>query len=603
MSKIFRKKAHLRRSPATASREISQTAITIDSSSQPRGDGSQEGEGSGHDEKDMPQNYFETKELDTQEYNPSREIPNSDDMRELKIHRLDLTITIILYYASLIINSLTLSSDSSPFLFNLLFRSFALNLWQFGQLDLIGRITGLILSLQSLVFLVAVGIYAFSRISRSSPKRRGRESRTSRDGNIKIYYGGPFQIVHLFKSFFGSGDLNDAYYDSLKNYDAQISQFMGILGYFLIIIAAIIAGSNEVTEVGTSNAISHSAYKATVAAVILFAILNIMICVADIWKIGSEEIILYVIIRNSCCGENRKSRNTVGILDRNILTTASVKSATQAAMTGLPTVVKTSTGITASPALSRSNSPSKVTSSRNSSPISSRPSSVTANVSASSLSRSLQPSTVSTASPSQSRSALATDPPATSSRMHYDLSPSRPITSYPTETTTYYGAPSAGIVERQELTQEVIYGGSAFEEQNLTYDVTGRQEHSYGNVGEPYVSRFEEQVSTPEGDEGNTERLGYAQDSEGFDRQELIYGGVVEERPSGSDVEEMPSGGGDIVERRESNTPPIESQRFLPQRTATIQRQAGLRRNASSNRARRNRRNESEESVERGRPR
>ncbi|CAG8537077.1 1356_t:CDS:2 [Acaulospora morrowiae] len=175
-------------------------------------------------------------------------------------------------------------------------------------------------------------------------------------------------------------------------------------------------------------------------------------------------------------------------------------------MTRSPTVVKTSTGITASPTAPRSISPSKP-SSRNSSPASPRPSSL-ANLSTSSLSRSLQPSTVSTASPSQSRT-------------HYDLSPSRPLVVYLTETATYYSTPSAGIVERNEITQEVIYGENDFEGQNL----------GTGNVGESTY-------------DSNCEGQG----------QELVNSGDVDEG--------RPSSGNYVVGRRELNTP-NESQRLL----------------------------------------
>ncbi|CAG8464719.1 6574_t:CDS:1 [Acaulospora morrowiae] len=574
-----------KRLPPGANKNNNQTAISIDTSPQPpeytRRDGSHEG----NDELDITQSSLETKESgsrETQSY--------LDDMNPLKIHRLDLIVTIGLYYTSLIINSITLSSNSSSFfefLFNLLFGSFALNQWKFGQLDLIGKITGLVLSLQSFIFLIAVGIYVFSKFSGSVKHSKGRGEGPEKTG--KIHYGGPFQIVYLFKNFFSSNDSHDTYYDSLKKFDAQLSQFIGLLGYFLIIFAAIFAGSNEVTEIGASNAVAKSAYKAIIAAVILLAILNIVQWVIDIWRIGSDEIIIYEIIRNnSCCGGNKISKNSVGILDRNmpfasIPKAPLIKSTVSVAMTGSPTVVKTSTGITASPTASRSISPSKP-SSRNSSPASSRPSSL-ANLSASSLSRSLQPSTVSTASPSQSRSALASEPPTTSSRTHYDLSPSRPLVVYPTETATYYSAPSAGIVERHELTQEVIYGGNNFDGQNL----------GTGNVGEStYDSNFEVQGLTRESGGDSAERQEYTHDSGGFDRQELVYGGDVDEG--------RPSSGSDVVERRELNTT-TESQRLLPQRTSTIQRQSGLRRSTSSNRARRSRRNDSEESLERGRPR
>ncbi|CAG8537099.1 1357_t:CDS:2, partial [Acaulospora morrowiae] len=115
----------------------------------------------------------------------------------------------------LINNNFSLSNSSFPeFLFNLLFGSFALNQWKFGQLDLFGKSLDQYSSLQSFIFLIAVGIYAFSKFSRSikCSKRRGEGS----EKTGKIHYGGPFQIVYLFKNFFSSNDSRDTYYDSLN---------------------------------------------------------------------------------------------------------------------------------------------------------------------------------------------------------------------------------------------------------------------------------------------------------------------------------------------------------------------------------------------------
>ncbi|CAG8535885.1 6442_t:CDS:2 [Diversispora eburnea] len=282
--------------------------------------------------------------------------------RNLPHIKIDLIITIGLYYTFLIANALTLSTVSSSFfefLFNLLIGSFALTQWKFGQLDLIGRITGFTLSLQILILLSVLGIFAYTKFTKKPipifKYHQNQEGESDEEINdVTIYYGGPFQIVHIFKSYFVKGDLFTAYYSSIKNLDAQLSQFIGILSCFLIILAALFIEIPNDTDT-----INKTTYKITITIIILLAILNILQWLADMFRVDSDEIIFYAFIKSisSCRGERKPSKV---IPSREILVKGPRKGPTPPpemssrltqppATTGSTTVVKTTTGITASP--------------------------------------------------------------------------------------------------------------------------------------------------------------------------------------------------------------------------------------------------------------
>nr|CAG8593180.1 1274_t:CDS:1 [Entrophospora candida] len=239
-----------------------------------------------------------------------------------RINQLDIFITIGLYYTSLIISWLTQLGDSESvqdFFIKLFFESFKIDEWDFGDLDLVGKISGATTTLQTSLFgIVGLARLAYTALGKKIPKLI--------DG--PMYFGGPFQILHVIIP--GSND----YIQSIRSFDARLSQLFGVISQTLIVVAAIyaIGYRNEALEpfaTGNETAIgpgyqpgpdtedqngdqiqpgnsthitlavknaaifAKATYMVSICAIIMTSLLNIVQWMADAWRLNKDELIVY----------------------------------------------------------------------------------------------------------------------------------------------------------------------------------------------------------------------------------------------------------------------------------------------------------------------
>ncbi|CAG8495514.1 9274_t:CDS:2 [Gigaspora margarita] len=253
-----------------------------------------------------------------------------------RINKLDVMITVGLYYASLITDWLTSLGNSTSiggFFYHIFIESFNLTQWKFGQLDLVASISGMTTTLQSGIFVISASLYAFATLTKTKmPKQLGGP----------LYFGGPFQIVHVFKTSY-----ND-YHTSTKSWDAQFSQGIGIISQILIIAAATTAATSRMETLGALQPLAagdssiinanftppygtevegepinvHNStqvtlaaqnaalfamttYVVTVFAIIMSSALNVIQWLADVWRVNSDEVLIYYFFKYStrilCC--------------------------------------------------------------------------------------------------------------------------------------------------------------------------------------------------------------------------------------------------------------------------------------------------------------
>jgi hypothetical protein len=243
-----------------------------------------------------------------------------------RINKLDILITIGLYYSSLFMNWLTLlgrSTSVQNFFYELLLGSFNIKDWDFGDLSLVARISGMSTTLQTAIFSISGIINLGARIlNKPVPEIVGGP----------MYFGGPFQIIYAL--FPRAKD----YTDSIKSLDAKVSQWIGFFSQVLVMIAAIHAGFNRVSAldpftsgnigligsgyvpkpnsedqfgdvISPSNttqitlAVQNAAifaratYTVTVVAIVMTSLLNIIQWLADVWRVNKDELIIYTFFK------------------------------------------------------------------------------------------------------------------------------------------------------------------------------------------------------------------------------------------------------------------------------------------------------------------
>ncbi|CAH1768886.1 4340_t:CDS:1 [Entrophospora sp. SA101] len=238
-----------------------------------------------------------------------------------RIAHLDILITVGLYYTSLLMSWFTQLGNSysvQDFFTNLFLESFDISDWNFGSLDLVGKISGATASLQT----VMLGMVGVVRIGYMSLKKPVPEAISG-----PMYFGGPFQILHLLSPS------THQYYKSSTSLDALLSQSISAVSQGLIIVAACSAfGTRDEalgplinsagTETGSGftpgpptidnstliepgdvanltlavqNAAMFSSvtYTITVCAIIMTSFLNLIKWMADVWTTSKERLIVY----------------------------------------------------------------------------------------------------------------------------------------------------------------------------------------------------------------------------------------------------------------------------------------------------------------------
>ncbi|CAG8593371.1 275_t:CDS:1 [Funneliformis caledonium] len=262
------------------------------------------------------------------DHDTPEEIAKETELITERMNKLDVLITIGLYYTSLIMDWLTLlgeSKSATDFFYTLFLGSFNIKDWDFseGELSLVAKISGMTTTLQT-------GVFIFSGLINLGAKALNKEPPKFVGG--PMYYGGPFQIIFALKS-----QAKD-YTDSIKSLDAQISQWLGFLSQVMIIVAACFAAFNRVqaldpfmfadesmighgyspehnTEdqfgkvISPTNttqvtmAIQHAAlfakatYMVSITAIIMTSLLNIVQWLADVWRVNQDELIIYTIFK------------------------------------------------------------------------------------------------------------------------------------------------------------------------------------------------------------------------------------------------------------------------------------------------------------------
>ncbi len=256
------------------------------------------------------------------------EVAKESSLITERMNKLDVLITVGLYYTSLVMDWLTLLGESpsvKEFFFNLFLESFNVADWDFseGDLSLVARISGMTTTLQTGIFTVSGMINLGARmLNKPVPNIVGGP----------MYYGGPFQIIYVLMP-----KAKD-YTDSIKSLDAQISQWMGFFSQVLVIIAASFAAANRVKALdpftqGDESLIGHgyspepnsedqfgqtispgnatqvalsvqhaalfakATYIVTVVAIIMTSLLNIIQWLADVWRVNRDDLITYTIFK------------------------------------------------------------------------------------------------------------------------------------------------------------------------------------------------------------------------------------------------------------------------------------------------------------------
>lgn len=254
------------------------------------------------------------------------EITKETDLITERINKLDILITIGLYYTSLVMDWLTLLGESTSvqsFFFELFLGSFNIPEWDFGDLTAVAKISGMTTTLQTGVFLISGIINVGARIlNKPVPNIVGGP----------MYFGGPFQIIYVIMP-----KAKD-YTESIKSLDAKISQWLGFLSQVVIIIAAIFAAANRVqaldpfihgdeTLIGSgytpkpnsedqfgevispSNttqvtlAVQNAAlfaratYFVSIIAIIMTSLLNIIQWLADVWRVNKGDLLVYFMFK------------------------------------------------------------------------------------------------------------------------------------------------------------------------------------------------------------------------------------------------------------------------------------------------------------------
>ncbi|RIA93047.1 hypothetical protein C1645_735913 [Glomus cerebriforme] len=243
-----------------------------------------------------------------------------------RMNKLDVLITIGLYYTSLVMDWLTLLGKSTSvknFFFDLFLGSFNISAWDFGDLSAVAKISGMTTTLQT-------GIFALSSIINIGARLLKKPVPEFVGG--PMYYGGPFQIV--FALLPNAKD----YTDSIKSLDAKISQLTGFFSQILIIIAAIFAATNRITALdpftqGNENLIgsgyvpkpnsedqfgkiisptnttqvtlavqnaalfARATYIVSVVAIIMTSLLNIIQWLADVWRVNQNDVLVYYLFK------------------------------------------------------------------------------------------------------------------------------------------------------------------------------------------------------------------------------------------------------------------------------------------------------------------
>ncbi|CAG8644000.1 5195_t:CDS:2 [Cetraspora pellucida] len=306
-------------------------------------DGEGQGESAGETVKDALGLLETVKIKDDIEEGLEKMDPDTPDQRSIettsitsRINKLDVIITVGLYYASLIMDWLTSLGNSTSvgeFFFNIFFASFNVVQWQFGQLDLVASISGMTTTLQTGIFLIEAAIYAVATVTKSKmPKKLGGP----------LYFGGPFQFIHILKTSY------EDYHQSTKSWDAQLSQGIGIISQMLIIVAAISAANTRIGQLGALQPLAYgdpnvlnsnftpptgtkvegepinvtdttqvtlavknaalfamATYSVSVFAIIMSSLLNIIQWMADVWRVNNDDLIIYYIFkyftRLICC--------------------------------------------------------------------------------------------------------------------------------------------------------------------------------------------------------------------------------------------------------------------------------------------------------------
>jgi len=223
---------------------------------------------------------------------------------------------------------LGLSTSFGNFLYNVFIGSFDFAQWNFKNISTIGKISGVTISLQIIIFVISNIIVLL--YLKFHPDKRPPQSLKG-----PIYYGGLLKIANVLRPKIHSYGL------SVKRLDAQFSQILGVISQLLIIIAASLAADSNLSTIndvsGNSNtttyydpnnfqtgfsgfiqidqvpdttttttpnngqiiAIKHAALFAkttlsvAILAIVMTAVMNIVSWLIDIWKVNENELIIY----------------------------------------------------------------------------------------------------------------------------------------------------------------------------------------------------------------------------------------------------------------------------------------------------------------------
>lgn len=243
-----------------------------------------------------------------------------------RIFRIDLIISYLLFYTALMMQWLTLlglSNNVGGFFYEFFINSFNFPEYNFSSLTTVGKIAGFSVSLQIIIF-VLVNIFV---LGKTLTHKNNLTTTTSSQPSNQLGYR--FQFIDVLKNKLRT------HFTAVRRIDTQFYQIMGILSQILIIIAAIISADDKFSAINKftdqANNLDPSSFPLSITggyrkrqeqaetqemlivrhaalftktitsiailAIIMTSFMNIITCMADIWEVNKNELIIYKLFK------------------------------------------------------------------------------------------------------------------------------------------------------------------------------------------------------------------------------------------------------------------------------------------------------------------
>lgn len=247
-----------------------------------------------------------------------------------RIFKIDLIISYLLFYTALMMQWLTLlglSNNVGSFFYEFFINSFNFPEYNFSSLTTVGKIAGFTVSLQIIIF-VFVNIFVLGN-TLTHKNNLTTTTITTTPSQPSNQLGNKFQFIDVLKNRLRT------HFTAVRRIDTQFYQILGILSQILIIIVAIIYADDKFSAINkfTDQAnnldpslfplsitggyrkrqeqaetqqmliVRHAALftktitSIAILAIIMTSVMNIITCMADIWEVNKNELIIYKLFK------------------------------------------------------------------------------------------------------------------------------------------------------------------------------------------------------------------------------------------------------------------------------------------------------------------